>query len=303
MPASIGIRVYQLTAHKKNSRGSKPVDPKELASDVPAFLADFITSNAAAIQSSELERSWYFQEMESDQSGSRGYVHYGTFGFESNFVNSATKKTNYRRKVDDVEEIPLFYETWCPPKSRFGLAAFQSFQGRSCISLVFHHMGEAFEKANPTFILRFKKLLPNDVAGSLYTTAPVKKLRLIKRNASGDDASRYFPGVTPEAVDFEVSVSAKRRRTLGDLGSVTKGLHQNAAGVVIHDGIAFNEAVAEISVGGRVRRVGVFGSDNDAGVIDLTEAITRGADGHPTFASIKAESDVILKDFYNVLAG
>lgn len=303
MPASIGIRVYQVSAHKKNSRGSNPAEASELATDVPTFLANFITGNAAAIHNTELERSWYFEEKENDEGGSRGYVHYGTFGFESNFVNSATKKTNYRRKVDDVEEIPLFYETWHPAGSSFGLLAFQSFQGRSCISLVFHHMAAAFEAANPAYILRYKKLLPNDVKGSLYSTAPVKRLRLIKRNASSDDASRYFPGTKPSMVDFEVSVSAKRKGTLGEFGAVTKGLHQNAAGVVVHDGIAFNEAIAEISVGGRLRRVGVFGSDTDAGVIDLTEAITLGADGHPTFASMKAESDVILTDFFNVLSG
>jgi len=47
-------------------------------------------------------------------------------------------------------------------------------------------MQESFEKANPGFVIVFKKLLPNDLSGSMYYSAPVKKLRLIKRNASKD---------------------------------------------------------------------------------------------------------------------
>jgi hypothetical protein len=302
MPASIGIRVYQATTHKKNGRGSEPVDAGELNVDLPTFMARFVGDHVAPMQNDELERSWYFEEKESDENQSRGYVHYGTFGFESNLVNSRTKKTKYRRQVDDVEEIPLFYETWCP-RGNFGLLAFQSFQGRSCIALVMHQMQEAFERLNPGYAIRFKKLLPNGRTGSLYFNAPVKRLRLIKRNASHDEIDRYFPGTNPRSVSFEVSAVAKRRQELGTLGAVSRELRQNAAGVVVHDGIAFDEAVAEISVGGKLRRVGVFGSDSEAGVIDLTEDIERGPDGHPTFESLAEQSDAILNDFYQVLTG
>src|SRR5690606_27308299 len=113
-----------------------------------------------------LERSWYFEEIRSYSLGSsQGYVHYGTFGFESNFVDTKTQTHTYRRQVTDVEEIPLFYEFWCPPSSEYGLVAFQSFQGRSCISLVLNSMKQKFEEVNSDYIIIFKKLMPNDARG------------------------------------------------------------------------------------------------------------------------------------------
>ena len=47
----------------------------------------------------------------------------------------------------------------------------------------------------------------------------------------------------------------------------------------------------------------MFGADSEAGVIDLTEAIKRGPDGHPTFDSIYDEVKSILKDFYTNIQG
>lgn len=304
MAASIGIRAYQVTVNKKGDRPLMRFDAPELSVQVPDFISGFIKKNTATVQNTALERSWFFEPREDDQDGShKGYVQYGTYGFESNLVNNKTKTKNYRRQVDDVEEIPLFYEFWFPAVANFGLIAFQSFQGRSCISIVMSKMREAFETANPRYRLQYKKLLPNDVRGSLYYSAPVKKLRFIKRGAPSDITDRYLPNSVHGGIDFEVALSARRRRSLGDLGSMLESLKSSAGGVVLHDGIEFNEAVAEIKVGNALRRVGVFGSNSDAGVIDLTDVITRGADGHPTFESMVKESDAILKDFHEILSG
>ncbi len=99
-------------------------------------------------------------------------------------------------------------------------------------------------------------------------------------------------------------MSARRRRNLGDLTSLLKSVKSGGAkSVITHDGIDFPEAVAEIRVGNRTRRVGVLGFNGDAGVIDVTDVIVRGSDGHPTFESLKKESDTILRDFYNTMEG
>ncbi|MBA3678209.1 MAG: hypothetical protein H0W74_12550 [Sphingosinicella sp.] len=124
----------------------------------------------------------------------------------------------------------------------------------------------------------------------------------MKRNASKDITDRYLGKEAPESVNFEVRLSARRNKTLGSFGDLTKSLTKNAAGVVLHDGIAFNEAVAEVQIGGRYRSVGVFGSDAEAGVIDVTGAVKKGRNGHPTFKSLREQADEILTDFHTVLA-
>jgi hypothetical protein len=82
-----------------------------------------------------------------------------------------------------------------------------------------------------------------------------------------------------------------------------KSLKTKSNNVITYDGIDFPEAVAEVRVGNKTRRVGVFGLSGDAGVIDITEDIKRGPDGHPTFNSLTNETGDILEDMYKALKG
>lgn len=304
MASAIGLRGYLISAHKKGDSALLAFDASAFTQSPPQFLTAFVARHNTAVQNSDMERSWYFeQKVDGGIGNSSGYIHYGTFGFESNFVNGTTKVQNYRRKVDDVEEIPLFYEMWSPPKSKFAFIILQSFAGRSCINLVLAKLQEAFAAKNPDYALYVRKLLPNDAKGSLYATAPVKKLRLIKRNASSDITDQYLGKKAPDSVNFEVLLSARRKKNLGTFGDISGSLTNKASGVVIHDGIEFSEAIAEIEIGGRTRKVGVFGSNIEAGVIDVTDAITKGPDGHPTLASLQEQAGVILKDFHKIVSG
>ncbi|OUJ09284.1 hypothetical protein [Gluconobacter sp. DsW_058] len=301
MASAIGLRGYLVTAHKKGDRARLPFNSSEFNITPPQFFTNFVKNHAVAVQNEEKERSWYFAEREKDSLGnSKGYTHYGTFGFESNFVDSKTKTQNYRRKVNDIEEIPLFYEIWFPEKKDFFFAAFQSFQGRSCIGLIMDQAQQEFTAINPGYVLKYQKLLPSE-SNSLYDKEPVRSLRLIKRNAPQDVTDRYLGREAPDEVNFEVRLSARRSKILGLFGEVTGALKTSDAGLVLHDGIEFSEAYADVKIGGKYRPVGVFGSDSNAGVIDITEDVIRGSDGHPTYQSLCEQSDKILLDFFDTL--
>jgi len=304
MASSIGVRVYQAYVTQRRSYKPLKIDDPKIANPAPTFLKGFISKNVSINQRSDIERSWYFEEKpNTNLNGSHGYVHYGTFGFESNLVDTKTKVKNYRRQSTDVEEIPLFYEIWFPKSADYGLIAFQSFQGRSCVQIVMSRMIEEFEKANPGHSLRFKKLLPTDAKSTFFAGAPVKGLRLLKRNAPSDLTDQYLGKDAYGGFDYEINIRAKRKASLGPLGDVSKSLPKNSAGVIVHEGIEFDQAIADIRVGTRIRPVHVFGASGDAGVIDLTDAIQRGADGHPTFSSIAKETSDILQSFHGALSG
>ena len=302
MASAIGLRGYMITAHKKGDTKLLSFEGEGLSIAPPEFFAKFVEENVAATQDDEKERSWFFEELEGDGEGnSRGHTHYGTFGFESNFIDIKTKKKNYRRKVNDIEEIPLFYEFWWPEEQPYLLASFQSFQGRSCIGLVMEKAQEWFATLNPGYVLKYRKLLPSE-GSVLYAKAPVKRLRLIKRNASHDVTDSYLGKDAPDKVNFEVRLSAGRNGVLGPFGQITKTLKKSDAGLVLHDGIEFSEVYADVKIGGKYRPVGVFGGDTNAGVIDITDSVVKGADGHPTFESVCKQSDKILLDFFEVLS-
>lgn len=171
------------------------------------------------------------------------------------------------------------------------------------MSMVLKSIKDAFELKNDGYKLLFTKLMPSKIQGGIYKNAEIKKLRFVKRNTTSDIAGRYFGSDAPDTLDYEVSFTAKRKSFLGKLGELTSSMKKNGQGIIMHEGIRFDGAVAEVRIGNKLRRVGVFGSNTDAGVIDLSDDIERGRDGHPTFDSLVEESDIILQDFYNTIRG
>lgn len=304
MTKTIGIRIYRIGVNERGNGSSLPLNFSEFTMSVQDFISHFVKEHQNATRDNDLERSWFFEEKEADGAGkSRGYIHYGTFGFESNFVDHKTKKRNYRRKSTDTEEIPLYYEFWCPQKSNFALIALQSFQGRSCISMVNQKLKSGFEEINPQFVMNIRKLQPSDGTENGYAQSPVKSLTLINRRSHSDLADKYFDKGNTSEVDITITISAQRKKSLGTLGGLLTSMKNDGKSVIMHEGGEFSEATAQIRVGSRTRRVGILGISGDAGVIDLTDAIITGPDGHPTFDSIKEEATEILTDFYKTLSG
>jgi hypothetical protein len=274
-----------------------------LSSSLAKFTKKYITDHGELTGDRQLERIWYFEPpITNSPSNIKGFIHYGIYGFESTFVDGSTGEVNYNRKTTDIEEIPLYYEFWFPSGSNHAFVAFQSFQGRSCIALVVSPMREKFESLNPGVILRVMKVMMNDES-SPYFDAPVRKLRLIKKGISGDIADRYIGIPTTEEVNIEISIAARRKRNLGIFGHISQTFRDAPAGVLLHDGIEFDEAVADVRIGGRTRPVGVFGPNVDAGVIELTDVVDKGPDGHPTYDSISKEVGLILRDFHMSMIG
>jgi hypothetical protein len=302
LPSAIGLRVYQLTVAPRGA--PEPIDLRsaELRVLVPDFLTRFVGAHTTVRRNDDAERSWYFEEAEDNGPGlSKGYLHYGTFGFESRFVDTNTQATSYNRQVSDIEEVPLFYEVWTPSRGRSAFIAFQTFRGRSCANLVLSAMRNEFEGANPNFLLRYTNLMPSDFRGSLYHNNQVKRVRLIKRNSSRELANRLLQ--EPNPVDMEIILSARRKGFFGRLGDVAEQLRENAEGVVAYDGIEFDEARADVQVGNKLRPVGVFGGNRSVGLIDLTNDIDEWEGGHPKFESIAKESSDILEHFYSIVSG
>lgn len=304
MPSSIGLRIYRVTINKKGHHSSVAFDAPELGNPLHSIISEFLLGQSARSKVDDNERSWKISIIENNGLGTiKGYIDYGTFGFESRLVSIRTGTTNYQRQIDDIEEVPLYFEFWAPSKANFGFVAMQSFQGRSCIVPVLNSIRKFFETKHPSHRIVFEKVMPNNVKGSLYYSQPVKKLRLIRRKTSTDAADQVPFEAPANSVDFEVAWGARPRSTLGKLGELIGGLHRNAAGIVIYNGMMFEEAVAEINVGGRPRRVGIIGPNTEAGVIDLTEMIERGPDGHPTFESMATHTAEIIEDFRKTLSG
>ncbi len=302
MPAAIGMRGYCIRLVRRGEPELLPIHSCELREPVSEFFQKFFSDHASATTNEQKERMWFFEERQRGNRGdSQGYIHYGTFGYQAPIIDSKTKKRNYLRKTTDAEQIPLFYDLWFPDGVSFGLMAFQSFQGRSCKELVYNKIRENFEEKNPGYSLGFRKLMPTQNSLSPFGDAPVKRLVLKRRRVSPDDAENYLGKI--ESVDLELTLSAQGRGNLGKLSWFIKKMKDTGSGVLTYEGKDYEEAFVEVKIGKKTRRVGLTDAEGDFGVIDITDNVEFGPDGHPMYTSINSEIREILKKFHEILQG
>ncbi|NHO34442.1 hypothetical protein [Acetobacter fallax] len=297
MTATICLRIYSLYVYKEGDRERKKTAYKDIAG-----LKDFVTSYISAMPSEntddKLARSWYFEQKNTNEPDrEQGYIHYGNYGYSSRFKNRVSKKYVYDRSTSDVEEIPLYYNFWMPNKEDI-FFSFQNFQGRSCIQLIFQSLQDWFSKNHKGYKLSVRKIVPHLMRGTTFAEAPVKKLTLSRRKSPSDVTDRYTGG-NAEEVNLELRISATRSKHLGSLLSLIDRFKHPETKMLTFGDIVFEEASAEIKIGGKPRKVGVFGYDKDAGLIDITDEIKFSDNGHPEFDSIREQSTELLDGIYS----
>jgi len=298
MAFAIGLRFYRVAVRRKADRAPMMIGPGAEPCDLLDYAAAFVAKKLEPTIETSESRTWFFEPSPTNSIRTvHGHINYGTHGFESKFKDVATREEKYQRKSSDLEEIPLYFQIWAPSESEFALMAFQSFQGRSCVSFVRSAMIQDFEATFPGYALTFRVIAST---ASFQDTTPVKAITFLRPNTASDKADAYRLGRRLDEVDYEVTVKAKKRgATLAMYKDLQKVLAANKDGYVEFDGHEYASVRADIKTGNKRRTVGVFGSGYDAGLIDVSDEVKRHTSGHPVLESIESEVDILMEDFYS----
>jgi len=223
---------------------------------------------------------------------------YGSTGFESDLVDSKSKKLRYKRQVTDIETTPLYYRFWIPTSGNYGLVALQIHGLRSCIGRIQHAFATFFRRSNPGYHLSFSAIVPQELEA--FQNSEVKTISLTKREMSTDSAENQF-GMTQNLFDVDLTFKATKRKSLGRLRDILLRLRSgDGSKPMSYNEMSFDEATAEIVVGGRRRKVTLVGISPQSGRMDITSDIEFQVNGHPKFESISAEVENLFKDIVSV---
>lgn len=305
MTHAVGIRTYQVFASKKGSSEISDPNDSEMKKSVSAFLKDFVSSKSENVKKPELEKTWKIIEKENGNAGnSRGQIKYGRYGYGADLEDIETGQSSYKRKRTDSEIIYLYYRFWTPDKEKFSLFAFSSFSGKSCINIIFDDMRKEFEEINQNHSLKINRLIPANSVTDLYGSYPVKSIRFASRKSFKDDSDKLLRDLFPEISKLSLSLHAKRNQSFGKLQDIIDRFSgSGGSGTFIYNGESFDEAVATVKIGNDLRSVGVFGVNNDVGLIDITDHIVKDDEGLPTYESLNLESGKILEEMYKMIRG
>ena len=297
MPFAIGLRFYRISIRRKGEKENLEIWPGRDPCDLIDYVKGFVQRRTEPTVHAEEQRTWFFEELTTSSIRVvHGYINYGTHGFESKLKDVKTRRQKYVRQATDLEEIPLYFQFWMPTGSTFALAAFQSFQGRSCISFVRSAMIKDFNERFPNHVMLFNVVAPTQ---SMLDEAPVKRVTFFKPKVSNDKADRYLLGRDIEEIDYELTVRARKRGSfISSYKDLRSRFGDGTGNVVEFDGHKFESVKADVEFGGRRRTVGVFGYGQDAGLIDVSDDVKREANGHPNLASIEKQVDSLMETFY-----
>jgi len=292
---SIGLHIYAISQYRK--RKNKKItfsgsgDGFGLLKTVPHFIKKY---ESAKDEESGTARPWYLDPNDQNGGTFEGSIMYGSSGFATDIVDRETRSTQYKRKISDIEIFPLYYRLWVPDSGDYALLALQTFGQRSCVGRFQKALASGFRQINSDYRILFNPVAPGEIAS--YRVAEVKKLSLTKRNYSSDAAENQL-GDPGALVDLGVSFSAKPRSHLGMLKSFADRVKPAASGSVLeYNDTHFDEATAEVMVGGKRRTITLVGTSRNAGKFDLSEQVQRGVNGMPKFKSISSETATIFAD-------
>jgi hypothetical protein len=173
MAVSIGLRFYHITLRMADGRVATHADFVRLKDYIEAFIDE----NNSFSDSKELQRVFSFSKnnLLIDKFNISGYLRYGTYGFESDIVDTGTAEVVHRRKVTEMEQIPLFFKFWFPGGSDYAIAAFQSFSGRSCKQMVVSKLYDVFNRKYPDLRLSFRKIMPQEMQGTGFLRLQLRR--------------------------------------------------------------------------------------------------------------------------------
>jgi len=301
---AVGLRTYQIFISRERELGF--VDPRdpELTIPLPDLLVNFVQQHSSSNNLDELEKTWAINQVNGDANGNTvGTINYGRYGYAATLKDIGTGQVTYRRGRNESEELHLYYRVWLPDQEKFALAAFESFSGKSCITLFVDALKSYFANKNPGFSLRVRRLMPASATASVYAGKPVKNLTLVSRKPPNDIADQLFAGKAQTTKRMSVTVHSARNGALGTFSDLLAGLPQDSSGVIMYEGVEFDQAIAHVRIGRELKPVGVFGANSDVGVIDITESVSKDADGLPVFSDVDREAIKVMESIYGTLHG
>ena len=290
----IGLRVYKVQVFHNHAAQELTSDggPNDLLN----FTYQFVAKCAKSALDDGESRMVRYEPEASFKNGAHGWMRYGKYGYGSQVEDVKTGKVALKRGTSQADTIPLYYRYWFAEGKKYGLLALQSFGGLSCVEVVNRAFANTHEIAFPDRRVTFSKVMPNDA--KLYGNRDVKQIHLVRKDA---DQSVIEKALRPEnkshKVDVEFSVKARSGGTFGKL----KDLDSKLGGHLEVGEIDYEGVFAEVKVGSSYKRIGVLGVSSSAGVIDITDEVTRDTERHPELKSIQKSVTKHISDFSKVL--
>jgi hypothetical protein len=306
----IGIRIYKLALFD-NHIGVKFGTPGLGEEPEQHFRA--ILGHQAMYNDLGRQRTYRPEALNNGADYAHGLLQYGNYGIASTLQIGVLQPQDEEGPVEvqvvrrgelDVEEIPLYYMFHFPADEKFAYIAFQTYQTRSCATLVLGHLIQSFndQRVHLGQRLTVQKVMLSAAEDPVVRASPVKEVILVRNRMPADRFNRYVRNAV-DKIRLKITIGATRGSTLGSYIGLFNEYQAHQGDILLFEGIEFQKAIALVEVGGKLRKVNLLGYDSSAGVIDISDQVELDDDGeYPTADSMEPVFRSSISDVAEMLA-
>ena len=300
---------------------------KRLNKDEKMYLSDYDNGKDLLAQVKELLDIWKFENIKEDSptiakdedekkisrilqnaDGSfelhslgrciSGIIESGEFGTEENIINSNTGELKYRKRAEDAQMIPFFFLFNIPEHSYYGYLIIERIRNVGIYSILTKAIQKHIErKIHANLVLKIEPFMIQEVFNrNLSVISEAKKVILKRVYSQKLNLSQIAENlVEGDDVQTDVVYRAPRNRFLQVKQWIDKlNASRNKKGGYTFQNIEYADVAFELKIGGKVKTVSIAKINGLGTNLEITDNVELGANGYPTYNSLKTEAQRLL---------
>jgi hypothetical protein len=293
--AKISLATYSLRIGQRHRQGNLPLEDIKIQDDVPgedlfAWLNAYFNDRSADYTLDEEEqKALRVTEHKSAGRDLSGIVQTGEWGYESPLLDIDAGEVLYTRSTHEAGLIPFYYLARLPKGADEGIVVLQRFQNLGIRKILLTDLQRYFEENHPDFTLRINPIVSPEVWRAYLGEGRLLTVRFIRFSIPDDIADAVSSGGHIEDIGkIEYVLTARRNGALpfeGRIRDFIEGRRHWDDFIELTD-FEYETVKVEVDFHGSKRTLELTDVQNVRALYDVTDVVTFGDDGHPTFASI-----------------
>lgn len=226
-----------------------------------------------------------------------GIIESGEFGTEENIIDSNTGQLKYRKKSIDAQMIPFFFMFNIPENSPYGYMVIERIGNIG----IFSTLTKSIQKflaplIQDNVVLKIEPFFIQEVMDRNLNVISEAKKVIIKGVRNKDlGIAKITDNLITGDIQADIVYKAPRNGSI-QIRSLLDKLKpsKNKKDLYTFPNIEYADIAFELKLGGKTKTISIGNINNLGTNLEITESITIGSNGYPTYESILQEAQKLL---------
>ena len=231
-------------------------------------------------------------------------VETGDYGTISNIIDSVTGEVKYKKRAQDADVLPFFIMFYIPQDMTSAIMISQRFKEFGATSIVIDTIKKEFKEKHPTVQMEFSALKSTTLSDKYLSSGKLKKISFKCFDSKVLNSSlNNIEGLNTNDYTLEYNIIPKRGKSIPspiiNMFRLNRDNSKSISQLIKIPYYDYDDVSFDLNLNGHNRTLKASDIESLGSFFDITNDIITGADGLPTYESIKKVAESILDDIKN----